>query len=61
MTEPGGFGAERHEMSLEWAGSRPQVQIPMGAGQEDGGGGGDVASWGTSAHRKAGSHLGAQA
>lgn len=37
MTEPGGFGAERHEMSLEWAGSRPQVQIPMGAGQEDGG------------------------
>lgn len=40
MTEPGGFGAERHEMSLEWAGSRPQVQIPMGAGQEDGGGGG---------------------
>lgn len=42
MTEPGGFGAERHEMSLEWAGSRPQVQIPMGAGQEDGGGGGGM-------------------
>lgn len=61
MTEPGGFGAERQEMSLGWAGSRPQVQIPMGAGQEDGGGRGDMASWGTSAPRKAGSHLGTRA
>ena len=57
-TEPGGFGAERDEMSLEWAGSRPQVQIPMGVGQEDEGGQGGCGQLGHLRPRKAGSHLG---